>query len=206
MKQKDLFTTFLLAWLFLSFTAFMKGGKGNGPAKSVSDFSLKNVDGKMLSLRDYPGAKGFIVIFTCNHCPFAKLYPDRMNKLNDKYRPLGFPLIAINAGSAAIMEEDSYDNMIQRAKEKDYHFPYLYDEKQAVTRAFGASHTPHAFVLLKEDDRWSVKYNGAIDDNGADENAVQHHYVADAVDALLAGKAVTVAETKSVGCAISWKK
>ncbi|NBW59888.1 MAG: thioredoxin family protein, partial [Crocinitomicaceae bacterium] len=88
-----------------------------------STISLKNVNGKMVSLNDYPTAKGFIVIFTCNHCPFAKLYPKRLNDLNDQYKELGVPLIAISSMDTVSYEDDSYLKMIQKAKKEHYGFP-----------------------------------------------------------------------------------
>src|SRR5262245_43119015 len=100
----------------------------------VKDFSLKNTDGKMVSLADYKTAKGFIVVFTCNHCPYAKAYEQRIIDLNNMYASKGFPVIAISSNDAVKVPEDSYDNMSSRAKEKKYSFPYLYDESQTVAK------------------------------------------------------------------------
>jgi peroxiredoxin len=172
---------------------------------AVADFSLKNVDGKMVSLADFKQAKGFIVVFTCNHCPFAKRYQDRLKSLNETYAPKGFPVIAISANDPMDVPEDSYENMIVRAKEQNYTFPYLYDERQTVARAFGAKKTPHAFVLSCRDGKYFLEYTGAIDDNGGEPDKVQHPYIINTVDALLQGKPVTVRETKSVGCSIKLK-
>ena len=172
----------------------------------VSDFRLKNVDGRMLSLSDFAGARGFIVVFTCNHCPFARLYPPRLNALNDAYKKLGVPLLAISSTDTIVYDEDSYPKMVAKAHEEHFNFPYLYDDRQAVARDFGAQKTPHAYVIWKEDGKWVVKYNGAIDDNGAEPAKVKHHYVADAVDDLLAGKPVAVKETRSIGCQINLRK
>ena len=188
----------LLAIVLMSFSAITE--------KTVADFSLKNVDGRPLSLKDYPQAKGFIIVFTCNHCPFAKLYPPRLNELNKKYKDLGVPLIAISSTDANVFEEDSYKNMVAKAKNEKFNFPYLYDESQAVAKDFDAQKTPHAFVIWKENGKWAIKYNGAIDDNGAEPTKVTHHYVADALDALLKGKSVAEKETKSIGCQIHFIK
>ena len=168
----------------------------------VNDFTLKNVNGKNVSLRDYPDAKGFIIVFTCNHCPFAKLYPPRMNELNKKYKRLGIPVIAISSTDTLNYDEDTYAKMVAKAKKEKFNFPYLCDGAQTVARNFSAQKTPHAYVIWKEGGNWVVKYNGAIDDNGADPAKVQHHYVQDAVEALLEGQPVPVTETKSVGCGI----
>ena len=171
---------------------------------AVADFSLKNVNGNQVSLSDYKAAKGCIIVFTCNHCPFAKRYQARMNLLNKEYGAKGFPLLAISSNDVIAVPEDNYEEMKKRAKEEHYTFPYLLDSTQVVARAFNAVKTPHAFVLFKENGRWVVKYSGAIDDNGAEPEKATHHYVTDAIDALLAGKPVPVATTKSVGCGIKW--
>jgi len=170
------------------------------------DFKLKNVDGKMVSLTDYKDAKGYIVIFTCNHCPFAKAYEQRIIDLQNKYASKGFPLVAINSNDKNIEPDDSYDNMMNRAKEKNYPFPYLYDETQEMAHAYGATRTPHVFILSKKDKDLKVEYIGAIDDNADDPAAVKAKYVENAVDELLAGKKVTTNFTKAIGCGIKWKK
>jgi peroxiredoxin len=169
------------------------------------DFKLKNVDGKMVSLSDYKDAKGFIVVFTCNHCPYAKAYEDRINALNVKYASKGYPVIAINPTDASQIESDSYANMQQRAKDKNFSFPYLVDETEDVAHAYGATRTPHVFVLQKSGSDFIVKYIGAIDDNSDDPSAVKVKYVENAVDNLLAGKPVNPASTKAIGCGIKWK-
>lgn len=174
--------------------------------ETVTDFHLKNVDRNFVSLKDFPGAKGFIIVFTCNHCPFAKLYPERLNELNSKYKNLGVPLIAICSTDTITYAEDSFLKMIEKAKNEKFNFPYLCDGEQAVAKNFGAQKTPHAFIIWKEKGEWVIKYDGAIDDNGAEPDKVQQHYVADAVDELLNGKKVSVPETKSIGCQIHFRK
>jgi peroxiredoxin len=169
------------------------------------DFKLKNIDGKMVSMSDYKDAKGFIVIFTCNHCPFAKAYEDRINALNAKYASLGYPVIAINPNDPTQVDEDSYVNMQQRAKDKKFTFTYLVDETQAVAKAYGAAHTPHVYVLEKYGNNYMVRYIGAIDDNSDDPSAVKEKYVENAVNNLLAGKPVNPSSTKAIGCGIKWK-
>ena len=190
---------FTIAMLLYSFT-YIAGGK------EIADFKLKNTDGKFVSLKDYPKAKGFIVVFTCNHCPFAKLYPDRLNKLNTKYKALNVPLIAISSTDTTVYEEDTYPKMVAKAKAEHFNYPYLADATQAVAKNFNAQKTPHAFVIWKENGQWVIKYNGAIDDNGAEPAKVQNQYVAKAVDELLAGKSVSTKETKSIGCQIHFRK
>lgn len=173
--------------------------------KEIPDFILRNVDGRMVSTAGFPEAKGFAVIFTCNHCPFAKLYTERLNDLHKKYAPLGVPLLAVNSMDSLIYEEESFELMQARAREAGFQFPYLHDAAQTVGQAFGAEHTPQAFLIWKEEGRWLVKYSGSIDDNGeAPEKAKS--FVANAIDDLLAGHAVRESETASFGCRIFYRK
>ncbi len=176
---------------------------GTVSGQAIKDFTLRNTDGKMVALGDYKDAKGCVVIFTCNHCPFAKLYPPRLNDLYAKYTKLGVPVIAISSTDTVVYEGDSYAAMVKKAKDEKFLFPYLYDNTQQVARMFKAQKTPHAFVIWKENGNWVVKYSGAIDDNGAEPAKVKHRYVSDAVDQLLAGKPVKTPETRSIGCQIN---
>jgi glutathione peroxidase-family protein len=173
---------------------------------AIADFKLKNIDGKYISLSSYnPDAKGFIIVFTCNHCPYSRSYEDRLIALDKKYASQGYPLIAINPNDASSYEEDSFENMKQKAKEKGFTFPYLTDDTQQVTKVFGATKTPYAFVLKKEGDKYIVQYIGAIDDNPQDVSGVTKRYVEEAVNNLLYSKPVMTTITRSVGCAIKWK-
>lgn len=199
------FHTILLVTILGAFAFMLLSFQPNEP-KEVNDFKLQNVDGTIISLTDYPDAKGFIIVFTCNHCPFAKLYPERMNELNTKYINLGVPLIAISSTDTLLFEDDTYPKMIEKSKTEHFNFPYLFDEKQSVAKNFSAQKTPHAFVLWKENNRWLIKYNGAIDDNGAEPMRVKNRYVANAVEELLSGKEVIIRETKSIGCQIHFRK
>jgi len=192
-----------LAVMVLMANAPVKGGYEIGD--TVADFKLKNVDGKTVSLTDWKDAKGFIVVFDCNTCPVSKKYNDRIMALNKMYASKGFPLIAINPNSPDLSAGDSYDEMVKYSKKKGYDFPYLYDESQKVVREFGASNTPHVFVLNKTGDKLKVAYIGAIDDNARDTSAVSNKYVEAAVNELLAGKAVSVTKTRAIGCGIKWK-
>ena len=168
----------------------------------AEDFSLKNIDGKMVSLSDYKEAKGYIVTFTCNTCPYAVMYEDRIIDLNNKYESKGYPVIAIMPNNVKVKPDDNLDAMKQRAEEKGFNFPYLIDEKQNVYPKYGATKTPHMFVLQKTKKGNVVKYIGAIDDNYKDASAVTTKYVEEAVDALIAGKEVKETETKAIGCSI----
>ncbi len=173
---------------------------------NVKDFSLKNVDGKMVSMADYKDAKGFIVVFTCNHCPFAIAYEQRIMALDVKFRPLGYLVIAINPNDPAIVPDDSFDNMVLRSKEKGYSFPYVLDETQEIAKTFGATKTPHVYIVSKSQNKMTVEYIGAIDNNTDDASKADKKYVELAVDALLSGKSFDNKETKAVGCGIKWKK
>jgi peroxiredoxin len=166
---------------------------------TADDFSLKNVDGKMVSLADYKNAKGYIVVFTCNHCPYAQLYEQRLINLHRRFAPQGYPVIAINPNNPAIAEEDSYEHMKQRATERKFPFAYLYDEKQDVYPRFGATRTPHVFVL---DSTRVVRYIGGVDDNAESPGNVKKRYVEGAVNALINGQDPDPSKTKAIGCMI----
>lgn len=172
----------------------------------ATDFSLKGTDDKMYSLSQFADAKGFIVIFTCNHCPYAKAYEDRIKALDAKYKSLGYPVIAINPNDPTAQPEDSFDLMKTRAKEKGFTFPYLFDEGQKIYPQYGATKTPHVYILQKENDKNIVKYIGAIDNNHENANDVTEKYVEAAVDALLKNEPVKQTETVAIGCTIKVKK
>ena len=170
--------------------------------EKAEDFSLKNIDGKMVSLADFEEARGFIIIFTCNTCPYAVANEDRIIALDKKYKPLGFPVIAINPNNPETSSGDSFELMKVRAEEKGFTFPYLLDEGQKVYPKYGATKTPHVFVLEKENRDLIVKYIGAIDDSSRDPSAVTKKYVENAVDALLAGQSIETVSTRAIGCGI----
>ena len=126
------------------------------------DFNLKNINGKMVSLAKNKKANGFIVIFTCNHCPYAKAYEDRIIALDKKYAALKYPVIAISSNDAVQYPDDDFDNMKKRAKEKGFTFPYLYDETQSIAKQYGALKTPHVFIVSKDKGKLIAKYIGAL--------------------------------------------
>jgi peroxiredoxin len=171
----------------------------------VNDFALLNVDGQKIGLNQYPNAKGFIVVFTCNHCPFAKLYNQRLNDLNKKYSPIGVPLLAINSMDSVLYIDESFIKMQKRAKAAQFEFPYLQDGDQSVGKNFEADHTPHAYVIWKVNNQWIVQYSGAIDDNG-EEPEKANPYIENAVNALLKNEIVPNPITRSVGCKIFYRK
>lgn len=177
--------------------------KGLKIGDTAEDFNLKNVNGEMVSLSGIEGAKGFIVTFTCNTCPYAVEYEDRIIDLHKKYAPMGYPVIAINPNDPEVKEGDSFSAMQVRAEEKSFPFEYVFDEGQKIYPKYGATKTPHVFLLNKD---LVVKYIGAIDDNHEDANLVKVKYVEDAISALEAGNDPDPATTKAVGCSIKTKK
>lgn len=193
----------VVAVLFM--TSFILDGGYQVGDKAI-DFKLKGVNDKTVSLADYKEAKGFILVFTCNHCPYAVKYEDRIIALNKKYASKGYPVIAVNPNDPVQFPEDDFANMKKRAKSKGFTFPYLVDETQQIARTYGASKTPHVYVLKKEGNDLIVRYIGAIDDNTDDASAVKEKYAENAVDALLEGKEIATTSTKAIGCGIKWKK
>jgi peroxiredoxin len=169
------------------------------------DFELKNIDGKMVSLAGNKAARGYILVFTCNTCPYSVAYEDRIIELHQEYAPKGYPVVAVQPNNVQRSPGDSFDKMKQRAKEKGFPFPYLMDETQEVTRTYGATNTPHVYVLNREsEDRFVIEYIGAIDNNSRNATAADQHYVQDALDSLIEGKGVQTTKTKAIGCTIKW--
>lgn len=215
--MKNLKYLFLFIFIGAGILSFTKMEKNSNPTSKpikngyeigdeATDFKLKNIDGNMVSLRDYKSAKGFIVIFTCNHCPYAKKYENRIIELDKKYKELGYPVIAINPNNPEVQPEDSFKEMIIRAKEKGFTFPYLIDDGQKIYPQYGATKTPHVFILKKENGKNIVKYIGAIDNNYEDENDVTEYYAQDALKQLLANEDVKTNKTVAIGCSIKTKK
>jgi len=196
----------IMSTLFLFLAVTVLAGDGYKIGDKASDFKLKNVDGKYLSLADFPQAKGFVVVFTCNNCPYAKAYQDRLISLDKKYKAKGYPVVAINPNDPAVEPGDSYEAMVTRAKDKGYTFPYLYDEKHSVYKSYGATNTPHIYILQKNASKeLVVKYIGTIDDNYQDAGAVQKPYIENALESLLNNKEPDPNFTKAIGCSIKAK-
>ena len=202
--MRTLKTFFLLTAVVFLTTAFTNDIDSNGyeVGDIATDFKLKNIDGEMVSLSDYNDTKGFIVIFTCNTCPYAVKYEDRIIDLDKKYADKGYPVIAIMPNNTDVKPGDSFDSMQARAKSKGFTFPYLIDEGQKIYPQYGATKTPHVYLLEKTKEGNVVKYIGAIDDNYQDAAAVNTKYVEDAVDALLEGKEIKEKNTRAIGCSI----
>lgn len=198
MKRVSIF----LGVLFLAVAAMAQGYQVGDIA---TDFKLKNVDGKYISMADYPDAKGFVVIFSCNHCPYVVAYEDRMIALHNEFSSKGFPVIAINSNDPEVQPQDSYELMQDRAKEKGFPFPYVFDEGQKVLPHYGATRTPHVYLLERVGDQLKVAYIGAIDDNYQDASAVKEKYLANAINALLIGQRPEPNFTRAIGCTIKKK-
>lgn len=172
----------------------------------ATDFSLKDVSGKNVSLADYKAAKGFIVVFTCNTCPVAQAYQSRIEALHSQFATKGYPVIAINTNDPMASPGDSYVKMQHYAKSKNFSYVYLEDPDQVYTKKFGAVRTPHVFVLQKTAKGNEVAYIGAIDNNQEETGAQTVSYVSNALNLLLQDKKPEVSSTKAIGCGIKWKK
>ncbi len=190
--------------LVLTLSAFTTNTGDNGykVGDIATDFSLENIDGNKVSLSDYKDAKGFIVIFTCNTCPYAVAYEDRVEALNKKYVAKGYPVIAIMPNNTDVKPGDNMEAMKARAKAKGFTFPYLMDKGQKIYPQYGATKTPHVYILQKTKKGNEVKYIGAIDDNYKDAEAVTTTYAEDAVNALLNKQQIEIKETRAIGCSI----
>lgn len=203
---------FLLALSFSGFrpspsALLSSDGEGYDIGSEVSNVRLKNVDGKMVAFADFKDEKGLIVIFTCNTCPYAVAYEQRIIELDKKYRSMGYPVVAINPNDVNRQPGDSFEAMQQRAKEKGYTFPYLHDETQEIAKQFGATRTPHVYLLKKNNaGNFRVAFIGSIDDNYDDPAAVEQHFLEDAIRAVDAGQAPDPAKVKAIGCTIKWRQ
>jgi peroxiredoxin len=164
-------------------------------------FDLPGVDGRDHALSDYSEAPVLAVVWSCNHCPYVQAWEGRMRQIQSDYADRGFRLVAINSNDGDAYPEDSFESMRDRATAEGFNFDYLHDADQSVGRAYAAERTPEVFLL--DGDRRLV-YHGAIDDS-RNEDAVTSHYLRDAIDALLAGRAPEPAETMPVGCSVKWR-
>ncbi|NND32982.1 MAG: thioredoxin family protein [Saprospiraceae bacterium] len=169
----------------------------------VDDFKLQNVDQEWIQLSEYKGEMGVIIIFTCNTCPYAQLYEDRIIDLHNTYKEKGFPVLAINPNDPIQKSGDSFEKMKIRSEEKAFTFPYVFDADQEIYPRFGATNTPQVFLL---DDELQLRYTGAIDDNPQNPQAVNINYVENAIEAIVADEDPNPAKTKAIGCGIKAKK
>ena len=177
------------------------GSVGLALGSPAVDFHLKAVDARSYSLKDFGDRKVLVIVFSCNHCPYVQAYEDRMVRMQRDYSGKGVTLVAINSNDDHDYPEDSFENMIRRAKDKGFNFPYLRDETQDVARKYGAICTPHVFAF---DAKQTLQYKGRIDDNRNSAD-VKTHDLRNALDAILAGRKPLVQETRPFGCSIKWK-
>ncbi|MEN2398933.1 thioredoxin family protein [Flavobacterium sp. MC2016-06] len=194
-----LFVMALTAFFAEAQTATLKAGE------TAPDFKLKNVDNKEISFASFPKAKGFIVVFTCNTCPYAVAYEQRIMELDKKFKPLGYPVIAINPNDPEASKADSFDKMQELAKSKKYSFPYLFDQGQVITDKYGAKHTPHLFIVSKTAKGNVVEYVGAIDNDPEGTKTEKTKYAEDVITALNSNQKPAVTETKEIGCTVKRK-
>lgn len=189
--------------LLLSVSSIFANGYKVGD--EAINFNLKDVNGQMVSMDD-ADSQGYIVIFTCNTCPYSKLYEDRIIALHEKYSAQGYPVIAINSNDAQRSPGDSFDKMQAVASAKNYPFPYVLDETQEIARAYGATKTPEVYLLKKDGEKLIVAYQGAIDNNHRNPQDVSEAYVSNAIDAVLKGAAAPTESARAIGCGIKWKR
>jgi peroxiredoxin len=170
-----------------------------GSRAPLSDVKMLDVSGDQISLEDAAGPAGLLVVFSCNTCPYVKAWEDRYLSASEKARDLGIGMIALNPNEAYRNRGDSYDDMKARAAEVGYAFPYVLDEDSRLADAFGATRTPQVFLFNAD---LELVYRGAIDDNSRSAADVDAHYLSDAMEAMVDGRAVSVNSTRSIGCEI----
>jgi len=169
---------------------------------SAPAFSLPGIDGRTYSLDGMTDKPVLVVVFSCNHCPYVQAYEDRLVAIQRDYAGRGVQLVAINSNDDVNYPEDSFEQMVARAKARGFNFPYLRDASQATARAYGATHTPQLFVF---DRTRTLRYTGKIDDNWQNPQAVARRYLRDVLEALLADRAPAEPQTHAIGCTIKWK-
>ncbi len=162
---------------------------------------LKAVDGRAYGMADFK-EKYLVIIFSCNHCPYVVAYEDRIAAFQKDYASKGVKVIAVNSNDSVKYPDDSFEKMVARAKDKKFDFPYLHDADQSAARAFGATNTPHVFVL---DEKRALRYVGRIDDSWDRPEKAKQHDLKNALNALLNGQEPKPASTLPVGCSIKWK-
>jgi peroxiredoxin len=182
--------------------ALAEGPLPIGATIPMADVKMKGVDGAETSLAEVAKPAGTLVVFTCNHCPYAKMWASRIVELGNAYAAKGVGVVAVNANDPKVAPEDSLDVMTERAKERGMQFPYVVDATSNLARAFGATRTPEAFLFDKDG---KLVYHGAVDDNAQEPSKVENAYLKDALEAVLAGREVPVKETKSIGCGIKFR-
>ncbi|MBT4154288.1 MAG: thioredoxin family protein [Candidatus Marinimicrobia bacterium] len=181
---------------------FLIGGELEiGSAMPLMDHQLADISGKNITLANAKGDAGTLVIFSCNTCPWVIRWEDRYVTLANTYAPKGIGMIAVNSNAARFGSEDSLEEMVEHAKNNGYNFPYAQDPGSKLATAFGATKTPHIYLFNADD---KLVYLGAIDDNAKNAKKVEVPFLANAIDALLAGKPINPQTTKALGCSIKF--
>lgn len=173
---------------------------------AAPDFNIRNIDNKRISLSTFREAKGIILVYTCNSCPFSRKYEDRIMNLHKKFAGKGWPVLAVNPNDSTIAAEDSFSAMQKLAADSGYTFPYALDETQNMARQYGARRTPHVFLIQNNNSKFMVAYIGAIDDNASDPSKVETRFVENAIESMIKGGPVEPSLTKAIGCTIKWRK
>jgi len=182
---------------------FLIGGELEiGSAMPLVDHQLANISGNTMTLADAKGDAGTLVVFSCNTCPWVIRWEDRYVSLANTYAPKGIGMIAVNSNAARFGGEDSLEEMVEHAKNNGYNFSYAQDPESELASAFGATKTPHIYLFNGDD---KLVYRGAIDDNAKNAKKVDEPFLANAIDALLAGNPINPQTTKALGCSIKFK-
>jgi peroxiredoxin len=194
-------------WIAIIGAATLSVPVQNAAALDIGDpivsttVEMKNVDESQVSIADVAGAKGTLVLFSCNACPFVKAWEARIASLGNEFRGKGIGVIAINSNDPSVHSEDNFPRMQERARNLGFEFPYVVDSGSRVALAMGATRTPEAFLF---DAKGKLVYHGVIDDNAHVAADVEQHYLRDALQALVDGKDVSVKTTKALGCTIKF--
>ena len=168
----------------------------------ITHFSLKGIDGKTHEPNHYDDKEVLVLIFMCNHCPYVKAITERLAELHQTHSPKGVQLIGINSNDTEMYPEDSFENMIEFAKDHGLEFPYLVDDTQETAKVYDAVCTPDIYVY---DNERKLRYRGRLDDSWKDASAVTSHDLQNAIELLLDGKEIDFKQIPSMGCSIKWK-
>jgi peroxiredoxin len=186
----------------IGFTFLLAGELEIGSTMPLKDLELADISGKNITLANAKGEAGTLVVFSCNTCPWVIRWEDRYVSLANTYAQKGIGMIAVNSNAARFGGEDSLEEMVEHAKNNRYNFPYAQDPESELASAFGATKTPHIYLFDGDD---KLVYRGAIDDNAKNAKKVDEPFLANAIDALLAGNPINPQTTKALGCSIKFK-
>ena len=186
----------------MGFTFLLAGELEIGSTMPLKDLELADISGKNITLANAKGDAGTLVVFSCNTCPWVIRWEDRYVSLANTYSQKGIGMIAVNSNAARFGGEDSLEEMLEHAKNNGYNFPYAQDPESELASAFGATKTPHIYLFNGDD---KLVYRGAIDDNAKNAKKVDEPFLANAIDALLAGNPISPQTTKALGCSIKFK-